>query len=120
MSVIKHFDVVEHIGPGLRPCLIVTPMDPFPFEQGEETFCHGVIVTIPSPTHAARDALIPKQFLEIAAGILTATIGVMNETRYWWALSYGYLEGLQDQVALKPRPQAPPHHFPRIEVEHDG
>ncbi len=80
-TIIENFDVLENISSRFRPCSIMASMDPFPFKQGEETFHDGIIVTIPRSTHAARDAVIPKKFLEIVAGILAATIGVMNETR---------------------------------------
>ncbi len=81
LSVIKDFDVLENIGPGFGPCPIVTPMDSFPFEQGKETFPHRIIITIPLPTHATRYSLVLENPLEVLAGILTPSIGVMNEAR---------------------------------------
>ena len=56
-------------------------MDPFPFERGEETLNHRVIVTISRSTHAACDSLIHEHLLEVGTGVLTASIGVVNQTR---------------------------------------
>ena len=81
LPIIEDLDELENIGGSVSSCSIISTMHPLPFERGEETFRHRVVVTIPLPTHAACDTLIPKQFLEIVAGILTAPIGVMNETR---------------------------------------
>ena len=81
MSVIKNFDVLKNITPGFRTCLIVTPMHPLPFQRREETFRDRVIVTISRPTHATDDPLFPENTLDIGVRILTASIGVVNQTR---------------------------------------
>ncbi len=59
LPVIKGFDVLEDVRARFHPCPIRSPMHPFPFEQGKETFRYGIIIAIPCATHAACDALIP-------------------------------------------------------------
>jgi len=59
LAIIKNFNVVEHVGSGFCSCVIVTPMNPLPFQRGEETFGHGIIIAISCPAHAAFDTLVP-------------------------------------------------------------
>ena len=79
LTIIENLNVVEHIGSGFRPSLIMPTMNPLSFEKGKETFHHRVIIAIPCPAHAACDPVVPQKILELVAGILTAAIGVMNE-----------------------------------------
>jgi hypothetical protein len=83
LTIIEDLNKVEDIRFGYSSCPVGLSMNSFPFKGGKETFGHRVIVTISRTTHAARDALIPKKFLEIVADILTATITMMNEARCW-------------------------------------
>ena len=92
LTIIKDLDVLENINGCFRPCLIVLSIESFPFERGEETFGHRIVVTISRPTHTARDALAPQQVLEIIAGILTAPIRVVNEARTRSPSAYGHCE----------------------------
>ncbi len=77
-AIIEDFDVLENISTRFSPCSVIPTMNPLPFEQGKETFRHGIIITIPRPTHATRDPLVPQMLLEVIAGILTPSIRVMN------------------------------------------
>ena len=94
LAIIKDFHVVQEVRRGFRTGPIPPSMDAFPFERGKETFGHRIIVTIPSSTHAAGDPVGLQKRLEFMAGILTAAIGVMNETRGRCALSQCHGESL--------------------------
>ena len=87
LTIIEDFNVLKNISRGLRSGLVVPPMNPLPFQRGEETFGHRVIVAISCPAHAACDPLTPQQVLKILAGVLTTTIAVMNEARRRRALA---------------------------------
>ena len=49
--VVEHLDLVEHILPGLISGFVGPAPYPFAFEQVEEAFCHGIVVTVPAPAH---------------------------------------------------------------------
>ncbi len=74
LTIIENLDVLEDFHSCIGSSPIVSPIETFPFDQGEETFCHGIIVTIPSPTHTTGDPLFPENPLEVGTGILTASI----------------------------------------------
>jgi hypothetical protein len=52
-GVVKHFDVVEHVAPRLGAGTVNLPADPLTFEQLEEVFSHGIVVTVSSSIHAS-------------------------------------------------------------------
>ena len=54
-GVVKHLDVIEHVAPRLGAGTVNLRADPLTFEQLEEAFSHGIVVTVSSSTHAAHE-----------------------------------------------------------------
>lgn len=78
-GVVEPLDVVEHICLGLVPGAIGFPLCALGLQRGEEALHRRVIADITGPAHAANDAAIGHQALELVAGILTAAIRVMHQ-----------------------------------------
>ncbi len=51
-AIVKHFDVVEDMGPGHITGLVYPPLDAFLFQTAEEGFGNGVIPAVSPSTHA--------------------------------------------------------------------
>ena len=119
LAIVENFNVLKNISSGFSSCPIVLTMDSLSFKQGKKTFHHGIIVAIPNSTHAAHDPLVLEDLLKFGAGILTSSIGVMNQARNWGSLPQGHIEGIQNQVALQPSTRTPPHHLSGIQIEDD-
>jgi hypothetical protein len=68
--VVTSFDVVEHIG----SCLVSGPVGfafrPFGLERREEALHRRVVPDITGTAHAADDAVVGHQTLELLAGVL--------------------------------------------------
>lgn len=52
-------------------------------ERGEETLGHGIVPTIPVPTHAARHAVDGEKRLVVVRCDWLPAIGVMQSARAW-------------------------------------
>ena len=52
--------------------------DTFSLKRAEETFSHGVVITISNPTHAHLDVRIDQAALVSRAGVLAALIGMVQ------------------------------------------
>jgi hypothetical protein len=51
LAVVEHLDVIEDIHPRRLSVRVDATLDPFPFEQLEEAFCHRSVVTVSPPAH---------------------------------------------------------------------
>jgi hypothetical protein len=50
-SVVKNFDVIEHISPGHVACFVDALADAFFLQAAEKGLGYSVILTITAPTH---------------------------------------------------------------------
>ncbi|MNN53971.1 hypothetical protein D3C81_1687600 [compost metagenome] len=78
LGVVKHFNVIEHILPGLLAIRIGFTSDPLAFEELEETLRHRVIMTIPASAHAGLEPVLPQKILPVIAAKLAPLVG-MNQ-----------------------------------------
>lgn len=74
--VVKHFDVVKHIGPSVFPSCVRFALDSFALKQLEKTLGDGVIVAVPTPTHALLQIVGLAEIPPVIAAELTALIGM--------------------------------------------
>src|SRR5438477_6658757 len=97
MAVVKAFDVIkEHeAGDGVRGRN--DGAETFRFQCGKEAFHHSVIEGISAPTHRRTSPGFLQSRLEIATGILRATIRMVEEAWSWWIALDGLAPGFQDQ-----------------------
>ena len=56
-GVVKHLNVAKHIAACFLPGGIDVLADALPFEQLEEAFCHGVVMTVAPPAHARQQVV---------------------------------------------------------------
>lgn len=69
IRIVEPLDVVEHIGFGVFPRAVLLVIDPFLLQGPEEALLHGRVVPHTARgTHAAGDALLAEQSLELLAG----------------------------------------------------
>ena len=87
-GVVEHLNVIEHIGGCHRPGRIDSPFDSFLFQRTEETLRHGIVVTIPTTTHARHHMVRFQKRLPVVARELTALIRLDHDTRFQLASPY--------------------------------
>jgi hypothetical protein len=73
-QIVKPFDVIEHIGPGVIARAILRSIRPFSLQRREEALHCGIIPAITLPARAARNALVDQQALEGLAPVLAALV----------------------------------------------
>jgi IS5 family transposase len=69
MRIVEALDVIEHICPSRVPRAIDVSIDPLRFQGTKEALHRGVIPAIASATHAAGNAFLLEQRLEVVAGV---------------------------------------------------
>ena len=72
--VVEALDVVEHICSGLVPDEIDFALGALGFQRREEALHRRVVPDIAGSAHAANDAAVGHQALELLAGVLAAPI----------------------------------------------
>ena len=96
--VVEALDVVEHICLGLVPGSIGFAGRALGLQRREEAL-HGCTVPyISRSAHAANDAAVGHQSLELLAAILAALIGVMQQLPWLAALPDCHQQGICDQL----------------------
>lgn len=100
---------MEDVGACVVPRAIVLPMHAFGFEGRKEAFGDGVVPHIARATHAARDADIAQQALEVFARVLRAAVGVVDERRRASATPDGHHERIRDELRGHGGLHRPPH-----------
>ena len=90
-SIVKHFDVLKDLLRGFRPRAVLAMINQFSLEGAEEAFDAGVVPAIPTAGHAPRDARGGELLLVCGRGILTASIGMMEESGLRRAAVEGHL-----------------------------
>jgi len=131
-AVVKHLDVVKQFCVGDRARgegLIQLGL-----ERAEEALAHRVIPAVALTAHAAGDAVLVEQPLEVAAGVLAASVRVVDRppeisfrprkvgrkpVGRAQALTQRPSGRLADQVGLHVVGRGPTHNFPAEQVDHD-
>ena len=79
LRIVEAFDVVEHIGSGLVSGSVHSACCSLGFERGEEALHRRVVPDVARPAHRADDTVVRHQPLELFAGVLAATVGMMQQ-----------------------------------------
>ena len=58
VTVMKHFDMPDHVTSGLVPGSINDISDPFGFQGMEKTFHYGIVPAVALSAHAANHAVL--------------------------------------------------------------
>src|ERR1039458_4700024 len=78
-AVVKDFDPLEDGGASLRPRGELAAMHEFAFEAAPEAFHGGVVITVAPAAHARHGSSLRQPLPIVAAGILDALVGVMEQ-----------------------------------------
>src|SRR5215510_8757065 len=116
-AVVESFDVLEHRATGLDPGLPPAGVNQFDFERSEETLRHRVVPAVAAAAHAAPDPVQRQQLLVVVAGVLAATIRMMQQPWCRLALSERGPQCLQREAALEPLAQRPADHPAREQIQ---
>jgi len=68
--IVEPLDVVKHIGSRLIACAVPRSVRSFHLQRREEALHRGIVPTLALPAHAAGNALIGKQPLEVFGRVL--------------------------------------------------
>ncbi len=77
LSIVEHFDIVEHICLCLLTGSIANAIHALSFQHTEEALHNRIVIAVATPTHAALDAVSLKLLAEVIARILGATDALM-------------------------------------------
>lgn len=93
-AIVKHFDVLKDRPLRQLTALIGVPVGPLAFERTEKRLHGRIVIAIPFAAHAHLDSLLAQQGLIIPTGILTATIGMMQQSCLWMPADESHVQGL--------------------------
>src|SRR2546428_9148164 len=77
--VVEDLEVIEQLAARRRPRGPRRVVDELDLQRREETLGHGVVPAIAPAAHAAHDPVLGQDALVVAAGVLTAAIGMMEQ-----------------------------------------
>ena len=79
--VIVHFNITKDFSLRFVSCFKPVPIYFFNFQRVKETLSDSIIPTVTFATHARGNLMPSKQRLIIPAGVLAATVRVMDQAR---------------------------------------
>ena len=78
-SVVEALDELKDFEDGLFPCMDVSQVQ-FPFEDGEEGFRRGIVITISPAGHACLYSMFCKLFLILHAPVLASLVRMTDQS----------------------------------------
>ena len=99
-AVIEHGNIFQYVLLCLVSCLVVSPLNTFLFQTAEETFNNSIIPAITLATHATQYSNDLEQSPERLAGILAATVRMMNQPGLWFPAPDSNIQCITDQLCL--------------------
>lgn len=120
LRVVEHFDVIEHVLPGLVTCPVASAPDPFTLEQVEEALGYSIVMAISTSAHRMLKIVDPQEGSPVHAGKLAALIRMDQHLGLRLSSPNGHKQRLQHDVGRLTALHAPTHHAPGIEVDDHG
>jgi len=117
MAVIKHLDVMDHITSRVAPITVEHSGRPFGFQTVKETLRNSIIPAIALSTHTADRPIAFQKFLVITTGILTATVGVMNQSLSRLPPPISHRKSFRGKRCLHVLAHRPADNFSRVQVD---
>ena len=117
--VVEALDEVEDREVRVTRILEAGAVDQLALERGEEALGHRVVVRAADAAHRGTDAGEPAARAEGDRGVLTAAIGVMDESSERLALVDRHLERGEHELGAQVRRHRPAHDLAAEDVEHD-
>src|SRR4051794_622570 len=100
--IVEPLDIVEHIRPGLVSGAIYFASGPLGLQRREEALHRRIVPDVAGSAHAADDAAVDHQPLELLAGVLAALIGVMQQLIRLATPPDRHQQGVSDNWAVMP------------------
>jgi len=98
--VVEHLDVIEDVPPGLLPVVIGFALDALPLQQLEETLRHGIVVTVPTPTHAGYQVMSLQEVPPVVTAELAPLVGMHQYLLLGLTSPYRHQQGIQHQLSI--------------------
>ena len=117
-AIIEDLNVFKYIQSGFISGGVGLVEYQFGFEGTKEAFRQSIVIAIAFAAHTTKHFVFGQQGLIVVAGILTATVGMMEQS--WQGLSggNGHLQGVDDQLAMQALTHRPADDPPCIEIKH--
>lgn len=77
-SVVKRFNVIEHIAISILSCGVDLSLNPFPLQKLEKTLSYGVVMTVASVTHTGNQIVRLQKTAPIGAVVLDALEALLS------------------------------------------
>ena len=107
--IVPNLDVLEY----LLTCLLArgesAAMNQLALQGSEETFHHGVVPAVTTMAHAAHYPVCGQQVLVIYAGVLTASITMMEQVGCWFSAQERHPKSVQHERPFQCRLHIPAH-----------
>ena len=117
-AVVKHLDVVEQIGNRRLARSVPGAMHALVLQTVEEALGRRVIPAIPLAAHRANHVVLRQLVLKPTAGVLAATIRVMDQPGRRSPAEPSHGQRVDDNVRAHPSLDRPPDDFPVEQIEH--
>ena len=117
-GIVEALEVIEHVGSRLVASSIGPTRCPFGLERGEEALHDGIIPHVAGPTHAAGNAMVDQQALELFAGVLASPVGVVQQRLRLAAPPDRHRQSIGNELGRHVRAHRPADDPPREEIEH--
>src|SRR2546427_4672465 len=98
LSVVEELEVVEELGARRSPRGPFGVVDEFDLHRREKALGDGVVPAVAPTAHAADDPMLRQPPLVVAAGVLTAAIGMMHQPRRRPPPRQRHAEGSEGEV----------------------
>ena len=118
--IVEAFDVIEHVGSCLISRTVRFARGALCLQRREEAFHCCIVPAIARPAHRASDALIGHQPLELFAGVLAATIRVMEQRLGPCPAARSPSSRIGDELRRHRGNHRPSYGSPREEIEDGG
>lgn len=120
LPIIKHFEIFKDFLLGLVSCEVLSMMKEFPFHGAKEALDAGVSPAIAFAAHAGRDTVRGQQLLIGPCGLLTPSVGVMQESGLGLPGFERHAEGLFGDISGQARAHRPADDGTRVQVHRPG
>src|SRR5512134_946262 len=118
LPIIETHNIGKDVGLGFLAGLVILEMDMLAFEGAKETLHRSIVIAVASAAHADLDLLVDEKLLVRIAGILAATIRMMQQPKESWSAVSGHAKGLLHQGTLQGCRKGPADNFAREEIQH--
>jgi hypothetical protein len=119
-TIVERFQVLEDGTPRYLSIGETLAMHEFALQRGDETLRHGVVQGTPGPSHRRNDADLLEAPAERDRRVLGAAIGMMHESRGWFAPPYRHLQGVDHKLGPHVGAHRPTDDPSRVGVQDEG